>query len=73
VAQKKLSYKEQKELEDLEARIPQIETEVERLTQSLLEIDSSNYIEIQTVTKSIESLNAEMDTVMERWLELSEK
>lgn len=73
VAQKKLSYKEQKELEDLEARIPQIETEVERLTQSLLEIDSSNYIEIQTVTKSIESLNTEMDTVMERWLELSEK
>ena len=73
VAQKKLSYKEQKELEDLEARIPQIETEVEKLTQSLLEIDSSNYIEIQTVTKSIESLNSEMDTVMERWLELSEK
>nr|WP_294873045.1 ABC-F family ATP-binding cassette domain-containing protein [uncultured Pedobacter sp.] len=73
VAQKKLSYKEQKELEDLEARIPQIETEVEKLTQSLLEIDSSNYIEIQTVTKSIESLNSEMDTIMERWLELSEK
>jgi ATP-binding cassette subfamily F protein uup len=73
VAQKKLSYKEQKELEDLEARIPQIETEVGKLTQSLLEIDSSNYIEIQTVTKSIESLNAEMDSVMERWLELSEK
>ncbi|ETZ19340.1 ABC-F family ATP-binding cassette domain-containing protein [Pedobacter sp. V48] len=73
VAQKKLSYKEQKELEDLEARIPQIETEVEKLTQSLLEIDNSNYIGIQAVTKSIESLNSEMNTVMERWLELSEK
>nr|WP_068893276.1 ABC-F family ATP-binding cassette domain-containing protein [Pedobacter panaciterrae] len=72
-AQKKLSYKEQKELDDLEARIPQIETEVDQLTQSLLEIDSSNYIEIQTVTKSIEALNSEMDSVMERWLELSEK
>jgi ATP-binding cassette subfamily F protein uup len=72
-AQKKLSYKEQKELEDLEARIPQIESEVEKLTQSLLDIDSSNYIEIQTVTKSIETLNSEMDVVMERWLTLSEK
>ncbi|WP_214227269.1 ABC-F family ATP-binding cassette domain-containing protein [Pedobacter sp. B4-66] len=73
VAQKKLSYKEQKELEDLESRIPQIESEVEKLTQSLLEIDSANYIEIQAVTKSIESLNSEMDVVMERWLTLSEK
>jgi len=73
VTQKKLSYKEQKELEDLEARIPQIEDEVEKLNQSLLKIDSANYIEIQAVTKSIESLNSEMDVVMERWLTLSEK
>ena len=72
-AQKKLSYKEQKELEDLEDRIPQIESELEKLTQSLLDIDSSNYIEIQLVTKSIETLNSEMDAVMERWLTLSEK
>lgn len=72
VAQKKLSYKEQKELEDLEARIPQIESEIEKLTHSLLDIDSSNYIEIQTVTKSIETLNSEMNVVMERWLTLSE-
>lgn len=72
-AQKKLSYKEQKELDDLEARIPQIETEIEKLTQSLLEIDSSNYIEIQAVTKSIETLNSEMEMVMERWLDLSER
>ncbi|NRF38443.1 ABC-F family ATP-binding cassette domain-containing protein [Pedobacter foliorum] len=73
VAQKKLSYKEQKELEDLDSRISQIESEIEKLTQSLLEIDSANYIEIQAVTKSIETLTSEMDTATERWLTLSEK
>ncbi|WP_316790209.1 ABC-F family ATP-binding cassette domain-containing protein [Pedobacter frigoris] len=69
---KKLSYKEQKELETLEARMPEIESEVEKLTQSLLTIDSANYIDIQAITKSIEELNKEMDSTMERWLELSE-
>jgi len=71
--QKKLSYKEQKELEELESRIPEIETEIETLTQSLLKTDSSNYLEIQTISSSIETLNAEMDAVMNRWMELSEK
>ncbi len=71
--QKKLSYKEQKELEDLESRMPEIETEIEKLTQSLLKIESSNYLEIQSISNSIETLNAEMDAVMNRWMELSEK
>lgn len=71
-ASKKLSYKEQKELESIESRMPEIESEIEKLTQSLLTIDSANYLEIQAVTKSIEKLNNEMDAVMERWLELSE-
>ena len=71
--QKKLSYKEQKELEELESRMPEIEKEIEKLTQSLLKIESSNYLEIQSISNSIETLNTEMDTVMNRWMELSEK
>ncbi|TKC04941.1 ABC-F family ATP-binding cassette domain-containing protein [Pedobacter frigoris] len=69
---KKLSYKEQKELEDLESRMPAIESAIAKLTESLLSIDSANYVEIQAITKSIEELNREMDSIMERWLELSE-
>ena len=69
----KLSYKEQKELEDAEALIAQSEADIEKLNASLLYIDSSNYQEIQVVTKSIESINATLEQTMERWLELSEK
>ncbi|ATP58331.1 ABC transporter [Pedobacter ginsengisoli] len=71
--QKKLSYKEQKELEELESRMPEIEIEIEKLTQLLLKIESSNYLEIQSISNSIETLNTEMDAVMNRWMELSEK
>lgn len=70
-ASKKLSFKEQKELETLESRIAEIEDAVAKNTASLLTIDSANYIEIQTITKTIETLNNEMDAVMERWLALS--
>ena len=68
---KKLTYNEQKELERLEERIAEIELEVANRTESLLTIDSADYVEIQRVTKTIEDLNKEMDQVMERWLSLS--
>lgn len=71
--QKKLTYKEQKELEELEAMIPETEAKIEKLTLSLLEIESSNYVEIQDVTKKIELLKDQMDQIMSRWLDLSEK
>jgi ATP-binding cassette subfamily F protein uup len=70
---KKLSYKEQKELEDSEQEVARLEAQIEKLTASLTNIDSSNYQEIQKVTKDIESLGASLDKVMSRWLELSEK
>ncbi|MNL11583.1 ABC transporter ATPase component [compost metagenome] len=71
-AVKKLSYKEQKELEDLEFRIASIEKEISLLTNSLTKIDSANYTELQAVTKSIEDLTAELEEKSERWLLLSE-
>jgi ATP-binding cassette subfamily F protein uup len=72
-ATNKLSHKEQKELDDAEALIAQSEAEIEKLTSSLLSIDSANYQEIQAVTKSIESINNTLEQTMERWLDLSEK
>jgi ATP-binding cassette subfamily F protein uup len=70
---KKLSYKEQKELEDSEAKIATLEGKIVSLTSSLSAIESSNYKEIENVSAEIQSLNNELDQVMERWLELSEK
>ena len=69
---KKLSYKEQRELEELESRIAEIEKEIVSLTDSLTKIDSANYIELQATTKSIEDLNSELEEKSERWLILSE-
>ncbi|MEJ2883939.1 ABC-F family ATP-binding cassette domain-containing protein [Pedobacter sp. GR22-6] len=69
---KKLNYKEQKELETLENRMPDIESEIAKLNESILKIDAADYIKLQEVAQSIEKLTKEMDTAMERWLELSE-
>ena len=69
----KLSFKEQRELDDLEVKIAETEKEIDQLTASLLSIDSANYQEIQKVTKTIESLNTSLEHTLERWVELSEK
>ena len=70
---KKLSYKEQKELEESEAKIATLEDKIVSLTSSLSNIDSSDYKEIERVSGEIQELNKQLDQVMERWLELSEK
>ncbi|MET3113099.1 ATP-binding cassette subfamily F protein uup [Pedobacter sp. CG_S7] len=70
---KKLTYKEQKELEDSEARIAVLEKKVEELTASLVKIDSADYIKMQEVNQILTTDKKELDSVTERWLELSEK
>ena len=70
---KKLSFKEQRELEELEAKIANVENELAGLTDSLAGIDSANYVELQNTTQSIEKLNTELDEMTERWLVLSEQ
>jgi ATP-binding cassette subfamily F protein uup len=72
-AVKKLSYKEQRELEELEVKIAEVEKEIADLTSSLSHIDSANYLELQTTTQSIEKLNSELEVITERWLTLSEQ
>jgi len=69
---KKLSFKEQKELEDSEALIEDLENKINELTASLLQIDSSEYQKIQETSNDIDSLKKQLDDVTSRWLELSE-
>ncbi|MFP5079268.1 ABC-F family ATP-binding cassette domain-containing protein [Pedobacter sp. JCM 36344] len=71
-AVKKLSYKEQKELEDSELKIKGFEIQIETLDKSLLQIDSKQYQKIQEVSEAIDELKKKLDDVSSRWLELSE-
>ena len=70
---KKLSFKEQKELDEIEETVAEKENEIEDLTKSLTEMDSADYKKIQDMASLIEKRNAELEEIMERWVELSEK
>ncbi|PWS27900.1 ABC transporter [Pedobacter yonginense] len=71
-AAKKLSFKEQKELDESEKGMADTENEIAKLTESLLKIDSTDYIKIQEVSEEIEKLKVKLDDFTMRWLELSE-
>nr|WP_276899508.1 ABC-F family ATP-binding cassette domain-containing protein [Pedobacter kyonggii] len=69
---KKLSFKEQKELEDSEKGITETENKIASLNESLVKIDATDYVKIQEVSNEIETLQAKLDGLTMRWLELSE-
>ncbi len=69
---KKLSFKEQQELENSELRIAELEAEIKKTTKFVLESFASDYVEIQNATEKIEYLNRELDIFTSRWLSLSE-
>lgn len=71
-AVKKLSFKEQKELEDSEKGIAETENKIASLNESLVKIDATDYVKIQEVSSEIELLQAKLDELTMRWLELSE-
>lgn len=71
-AAKKLSFKEQKELEDSEKGIAETEKKIALLNESLVKIDATDYVKIQEVSSEIETLQGKLDEYTMRWLELSE-
>jgi ATP-binding cassette subfamily F protein uup len=71
-AAKKLSFKEQKELEDSEKGIAETEKKIVSLNESLVKIDATDYVKIQEVSSEIETLQGKLDEYTMRWLELSE-
>ena len=71
-AVKKLSFKEQKELEESEKGIAETEKKIASLNESLVKIDAADYVKIQEVSSEIELLQAKLDELTMRWLELSE-
>jgi len=67
---KKLSYKEQREYEQLEKDIEELESLLSSKSTELSEI--TDHIQIAEIAKEIEYLQNNLDQKTERWLELAE-
>lgn len=70
---KKLSFKEKREYEQLEARIPELETEKADLENRLYTNPPNDFMELQKLTEYLATLTQEIDRATERWLELAER
>ena len=68
---RRLSFKEKKELEELEVRMPKLEEEKDQL-EALLSGGSSSADEIAQASKRYQEVQKELDEAEMRWLELSE-
>ncbi|MDJ0736801.1 MAG: ABC-F family ATP-binding cassette domain-containing protein [Nostocaceae cyanobacterium] len=69
---RKLSYKEKREFEQLEVRIPQLEDEKAKAEKELANVPPNNYTQVQQIYEHVEALKQEIDVATERWLELAE-
>ncbi len=70
---KRLSYKEQKEYEQLGISIPQWEAEKAQLERQLYQAPPNDFTVLQRMTEQLSTLNTEIDRGTERWLELAER
>lgn len=69
-APKKLSYKEQRELEALEAEIPSLETRLEELGQAINGA-AADYQKLKALSEEQAALTARLEAAMTRWEELA--
>ncbi|NDJ17299.1 ribosomal protection-like ABC-F family protein [Myxacorys almedinensis] len=69
---RKLTFKEKRELETLEAQIPQMEEEKSKVEYTLYNNPPEGFTELQSLSEKLAMLSEQIDTSTERWLELSE-
>lgn len=70
---RKLSYKEKRELETLETRIPAMEEEKMSLEQKLYLDPPTDYQELQDLSQKLAHLAETIEVGTQRWLELAER
>jgi ATP-binding cassette subfamily F protein uup len=70
-AKRKLSFKERRELEELEARIAASETRKAEIERAL-DAGSSDHVLVQQLYEESQSLNEQLDRDLNRWAELAE-
>lgn len=71
-AKSKLSFKEAKELQELEAAINTLEDKIKQLTETL-NSGRLNHAELADTAREIQQLTNQLDEKSLRWMELSEK
>jgi ATP-binding cassette subfamily F protein uup len=70
-AARKLTWKEQRELEALEARIASLEQQVAAL-HAEIDASSGDYVRLQGLADRLAAAEGELDDAMARWVELAE-
>ncbi|MDA0674048.1 MAG: ABC-F family ATP-binding cassette domain-containing protein [Cyanobacteria bacterium] len=70
---KKLSFKEKREYEQLEAKLPTLEAKKEALEKSLYSIAPNDYGEMQRLTEALAAVTGEIEVATERWMALAER
>lgn len=68
---RRLTYKEQKEWEEIEDHIAAKEEEIERLTSEIEQV-GSDYTKAHNLSLEQEKANEELNALLDRWAELSE-
>jgi len=68
-----LSYQEKRQYEILQAKIPEMEAEKERLEKQLYPSPPSDYSQLQALTEHLANLEAEIDNATEIWMALAER
>jgi ABC transport system ATP-binding/permease protein len=69
---RKMSYKEKRELEQLEAKIPEMEAEKTALEKTLYGKAPSGFTDVKQLSDRFAALEKEIEASTERWMELSE-
>ncbi len=69
---RKLTFKEKREYEQLEAEIPKMEAEKATIEAQLYTNPPSGYSDVQTLSDRLAFLEAEIERSTERWMELAE-
>lgn len=67
----KLTWKEQRELEDLERQIEVLEAQ-KAILQVEINSSGSDYIRLQALAEQLQTLEADLEATLARWFELSE-
>jgi ATP-binding cassette subfamily F protein uup len=70
---KKLSYKEKREYEQIEQQIPQLELEKANIENQLYNSPNGDFSQLQTLTEKLAELSHSIDQKTERWLELADR
>jgi ATP-binding cassette subfamily F protein uup len=68
---RKLSYKEKRELDELESRIESAEARASQIEAEIARA-ASDYVRLQALTVELESLKSQLDCDVERWAELAQ-